>query len=249
MNRTGISWTDFTLNFVTGCEKVSPGCQNCYAEAWARRWGRSFAVKLHPERLREIRKIPPGAKVFADSMSDLFHPAVSRDYLRTVFAAMAERRDVVFQILTKRPENMLSFFRDTKTTIASNMWLGVSVEMALYKGRIDLLTAAFGSTTVEEGAVPFVSFEPLLGDIGKVDFGCYGREPRVKWIIIGGESGPGHRPMKLEWARALVRQAKEQGVAVWMKQLGGPRPGTRLEDLPEDLRLREFPQLMLQVSG
>ena len=257
MNRTGISWTDLTWNPVSGCSKVSPGCQNCYAEAWSKRWGRSFDVTLHPEKLKEVRKIPSGSKVFVNSMSDLFHENVlfPRDqnlpnfelsrpfaFLTGIFMAMETRPDVTFQILTKRPENVLQFWLNLVGKYgaqyieqwAASHWkhilIGTSVEMRFYaEKRIPALRS-----------IPifrrFISFEPLLGDIGTVNLSG------IDWIIIGGESGPHHRPMQIEWARNLVRQAKDQGVAVWMKQLGGLRPGGDLEDFPEDLRIREFPK-------
>lgn len=224
MNKTGISWTDMTWNPVTGCSKVSPGCKNCYAEAWSNRWKRSFEVTLHPEKLKEVKKIPSGSKVFVNSMSDLFHEKVPDPFILSVWKAIESRPDVIFQILTKRPE------RAGNWVIPNNVWLGVSVESELVMDRIDHLRCA-GNLMIER----FISFEPLLGDIGEVDFRL------IDWIIIGGESGPYHRPMNIEWARNLIRQAKEQGVAVWMKQLGGLHPGGELEEFPEDLRLREFP--------
>ncbi len=246
MNKTGISWTDYTWNPVSGCSKVSPGCQNCYAEALAHRWGRSFDVTLHPQKLKDVRKIPSGSKVFVNSMSDLFHENVPFPFIWNVMKAIASRPDVIFQILTKRPERIVKYYSymvnvtgveyggvHPTFAIPNNVWLGVSVEMALYKKRIGIL-AALNQNSIHSGHT-FVSFEPLLGDIGEVDLSG------ISWSIIGGESGPHHRPMNIEWARNLVRQAKEQGVAVWMKQLGGIRPGGNLEDFPEDLRIREFP--------
>lgn len=227
MNKTGISWTELTWNPVSGCSKVSPGCQNCYAEAWSRRWKRSFEVTLHPEKLKEVRKIPAGSKVFVNSMSDLFHDKVPREFILDIFKTIETRPDVIFQILTKRPENAGNWI------IPENVWLGVSVELESFKKRIQQLHCIDPPSITK-----FISFEPLLGDIGKVEFPY-----DVKWIIIGGESGPHHRPMNIEWARNLIRQAKEQAVAVWMKQLGGMRPGGELEDFPNDLRIREFPQL------
>ena len=236
MNKTGISWTDMTWNPVSGCTKVSPGCQNCYAEAWSHRWHRSFDVTLHPEKLQEVRRIKPGTKVFVNSMSDLFHPSVPTEFINRVIRAMETRRDVVFQVLTKRPEQILQ--REDLLPFPDNVWLGVSVEMPLYVERIDKLVQV-SNQGLHDG-VNFVSFEPLLADIGQVKF-KFSVAHGIDWIIIGSESGAHHRPMKLEWARNLVRQAKEQGVAVWMKQLGGLRPGGDLEDFPEDLRIREFP--------
>lgn len=239
MNRTGISWADLTWNPVSGCSKVSPGCQNCYAEyLTVHRFHRSFEVKLKPKRLKDIRTIPPGSKVFVNSMSDLFHEGIHFSFIRDVMDAIHSRPDVVFQILTKRPENIWKFLA-AGHYIPRNAWLGVSVEMRQFARRIYALlkTTSFVSNM---SPVRFVSFEPLIGDIGEIDF-----LGMVQWIIIGGETGPNHRPFNTDWARNLVRQAKEQGVAVWMKQLGGFRPGNSMEELPEDLRIRDFPEVKI----
>jgi protein gp37 len=265
MNETSISWTEwtdgegnvrkgYTWNPVSGCSKVSPGCQNCYAEAWSHRWNRSFEVTLHPDKLDEVKKIPSGAKVFVNSMSDLFHKNVPFTYIWGVMKAIESRPDVIFQILTKRPERVREYFYHMsahpkfgnggdheKYLIPSNVWLGVSVEMRkFYASRVGLLLRLGMLENIHSGKF-FISFEPLLGDIGKKIKFDNGFD-KIDWIIIGGESGPHHRPMKIEWARNLVKQAQEQGVAVWMKQLGGFRPGGNIEDFPEDLRLREFPK-------
>ena len=239
MNKTEISWTDLTWNPVSGCSKVSPGCRNCYAEYFTvHRFHKSFDVQLRPERIKDVRKIPSRAKVFVNSMIDLFHPNVPTEFINRIIEAMESRPDVVFQVLTKRPEE-ISLRHDKLRKFPDNMWLGVSVEMRNYIGRIDDLAATGWKYDLHHG-VKFVSFEPLLGEIGPVKFHFTITEP-IRWIIIGGESGTHHRPMKIEWARNLLRQAKEQGVAVWMKQLGGIRPGGNLDDFPEDLRIREFP--------
>jgi len=239
MNKTGISWTDYSWNPVSGCSKVSEGCKFCYAEAWAKRWHRSFEVTLHPEKLREAKKIPAGSKVFVNSMSDLFHPKVPTWFINDVFEEIEQVPDVVFQILTKRPEEINSR-KNEINPIPGNVWLGVSVEMPQYVERIDELVRT------EHIGIKWVSFEPLLADIGKVKL-KFATAHGIDWIVIGGESGPHHRPMDLEWARNIINQAKEQGVAVWMKQLGGLRPGGELEDFPEDLRIREFPKLKEEV--
>jgi protein gp37 len=245
MNRTGISWTDFTWNPVSGCTKVSEGCKFCYAEAWSRRWHRPFEVTLHPEKLGEVRKIPPGSKVFVNSMSDLFHPKVPPNFTVKVFRAIESRPDVTFQILTKRPELIGAYTSsidsggDFEELLApANAWFGVSVENIHHKDRIAWLRHFKYEWPLLQLSKIFVSFEPLLGGVGKLNL------KGIDWVVIGGESGPHHRPMKLEWARNIVKQAKEQGVAVWMKQLGGMRPGGNLEDFPEDLRIREFPHEM-----
>ena len=232
MNKTGISWTDLTWNPVSGCSKVSPGCQNCYAEALSHRWGRSFEVTLHPEKLKEVKKIPPGSKVFVNSMSDLFHEKVPFSFIDKVMRAIESRPDVIFQVLTKRPERVIDYewpYQNIPPPLPDNLWLGVSVEMAAYWERIDLLRQSAARTK-------FISFEPLIGDIGIIDFSY------ISWAIIGGESGPHHRPMNIEWARNIVKQAQDKNVAIWMKQMGGFRPGGDLEDFPEDLRIRQFPR-------
>ena len=244
MNKTGISWTDLTWNPVSGCNKVSPGCQNCYAEAWSHRWNRSFDVKLHPEKLKEVSKIPSGSKVFVNSMSDLFHEKVPFSFIEGVMNAIKSRPDVIFQVLTKRPERVSRYIgwrgdkysieRHAELFLPDNLWLGVSIEMRLYLSRLDELNYLKHNWEVIPGKT-FISFEPLLGDIGNLNM------RGTDWIIIGGESGPHHRSMNIEWARNLIKQAKHQGIAVWMKQLGGIRPGGNIEDFPEDLRLREFP--------
>ena len=240
MNKTGISWTDFTWNPVSGCNKVSPGCQNCYAEAWSKRWKRSFDVTLHPEKLRQVKKIPSGSKVFVNSMSDLFHEKVPFSFIKDVIDAIKSRPDVIFQVLTKRPERIWDFLHhywidyQNAYWLPSNLWLGVSVEMRQYVKRIDELHDLRNLSAQLSLSPAFISFEPLIRDIGEVNL------RGIDWIIIGGESGPHYRPMNIEWARNLIRQAKEQGVAVWMKQLGGFRPGGDIEDFPEDLRLNKM---------
>ena len=249
MNKTGISWTDLTWNPVSGCSKVSAGCKHCYAEALSKRWGRSFDVTLHPEKLKEVRKIPSGSKVFVNSMSDLFHEKVPFDFIEQVMDAIGTRPDVTFQILTKRPDRLESFLHYHGYVVRGgdhhydyflprNIWIGVSVEMKRFTERINELYYLKYNWDVLPN-VMFISFEPLLGDIGSINLSG------ISWAIIGGESGPHHRPMKIEWARNIVRQAKEQGVAIWMKQLGGFRPGGDISDFPEDLRIREFPKEIL----
>ena len=233
MNKTGISWTDFSWNPVSGCSKVSKGCKFCYSETWAKRWHRSFEVTLHPEKLREVEKIPARSKVFVNSMSDLFHTEIPTAFINQVFEAIRKRPDVIFQILTKRPDE-IRLRANTIDRILDNVWLGLSVEMKKYLARAEILKRADVRTR-------FISFAPLLEDLGDLDLSG------LDWIVIGGESGPHHRLMNIEWARNIINQAKEQGVAVWMKQLGGLRPRGELEDFPEDLRIREFPGVKVEV--
>jgi protein gp37 len=231
-------------------------------------------VMLKPHKLREpLSKAKPWDKpcmVFVNSMSDLFHELIPDDYIAEVFDIMRLAPQHTFQVLTKRPERMremIEWMSDPLSTdIAEdlplpNVWLGVSIENRRFVGRADVLRET-------PAAVRFISAEPLLGPLipdGPVELidtaPTYGRLSwadgmttdenlgldldEIDWLIIGGESGPGHRPMRLEWARDL-RDAcgnvhDEGATAVFVKQLGGARPGTKLEDLPEDLRVREFP--------
>ena len=228
MNKSKITWTDFTWNPVTGCSKKSPGCKNCYAEALYQRFHMSFDVKIHPEKLREVRNLPSGSKVFVNSTSDLFHEDVPFEFIDSVMGSITSRPDITFQVLTKRPERALSYQAYRTISLPGNLWLGVSVEIGLYRERIDILRQIQTRTR-------FISFEPLIGDVGDLNLSG------ISWVIIGGESGPHHRPMNIEWARNIAIQAKAQNVAIWMKQLGGFRPGGNIEDFPEDLRIREFP--------
>ena len=111
MNKTGISWTDYTWNPVSGCTKVSEGCKFCYAEALSRRWNRSFDVTLHPDKLKEVSGLPSGSKVFVNSMSDLFHEKVPFEFIRDVFDEIEKRPDIIFQVLTKRPARVEDYMR------------------------------------------------------------------------------------------------------------------------------------------
>ena len=245
MNKSRIAWTDYTWNPVTGCTKVSEGCKFCYAEKKAtnpfykKAFPNGFNLTLHPERLDRIKsktKYPPGSKVFVNSMSDLFHEDIPIKFIYSCFLEMYRRPDVTFQILTKRPERMIDFFRKTMHPIKKNMWLGVSVESTNHQNRIRMLLDAFNQCQyVDSDFVTFVSFEPLLEDLGQIDL------TGLDWIIVGGESGPNRRPFKLKWAYNLLGQARKQNVKFFFKQTGDLRPGS-LKDVPDDLIVREFPQ-------
>jgi protein gp37 len=245
MNRTGITWTDLTWNPVTGCDKVSPGCRNCYAEALSKRWGRSFEVQHHRDRFNRVAKVPAGSKVFVNSMSDFFHADIPADVTTEIMAKMATRPDVTFQVLTKRPERIaeaLSENADIWEGLRRHTWLGVSVESQLYLERYDVMMEAMADG-VGYAQVCWISAEPLLGplDLTKTQY-------VIDWVVIGGESGPGHRYMNPEWAREILRAANRQKsigppCAVWVKQLGGFWAGTPLEEIPEDLRIRDFPAI------
>lgn len=173
--------------------------------------GQPSALDL-PLRWKEPRKI------FVNSMSDLFHELMPDEYLKQCFEVMERANWHTYQILTKRPERMLQFSRRYRR-IPAHIWLGTSVEMALYKPRIDVLREI-------EVPIRFISFEPLIGPIGQVDL------TGISWAIVGGESGPGHRPIKLEWVREIRDQCISKGVGFFFKQWGGARPtsgGRRLD--------------------
>lgn len=251
---TSIAWTERTWNPVTGCSKVSPGCTHCYAEGIAERFrGTSsfpngFDVTLKPERLEEPLRWRKPAMVFVNSMSDLFHDDVPFTFIRAIFATMGKARQHTFQILTKRPERMQEFFQHPFTgphlpafKPLPNVWLGVSVENHRFLPRIKALRQV-------PAAVRFVSFEPLLDDLWP---NLEGRLYGIDWAIIGGESGPGARPMSLEWVAEILQSCRSTGTAPFVKQLGSVwarRHGLRgkgedPDEWPEWLRVREWPEV------
>jgi protein gp37 len=210
---------------VTGCTKVSPGCKNCYAERLAarlqamgnHRYSNGFAVTLHPDLLELPLRWRQPRQIFVNSMSDLFHEAVPDDYIRRVFQVMAQAHWHVFQILTKRSHRLAELA--PLLPWPSNIWQGVSVENARYTLRVaDLVKVP--------ATVRFLSVEPLLGPIPKLPL------RGIDWVIVGGESGPGHRPMQAEWVHAIRDQCDNAGVAFFFKQWGGrtPKAGGRLLD-------------------
>lgn len=305
---TRIQWTDETWNPTRGCSKVSDGCRNCYAMRQAHRFsgpGQPYEgltrtvpgkgpqwtgkVVTVPEMLTAPFRWRKPRRVFVDSMSDLFHTEVPREFIDRVFAVMALCPQHTFQILTKRPERMADYTQRrympgalndaarlhslaprrymTAPSIEAwplpNVWLGISAEQqGEYECRI-------GSLARTLAAVRFVSAEPLLGPI---DFGLLGACPAdwgvgydavrsyVHWIILGGESGPGARPCRVDWIRDGVRQCSEAGVAAFVKQLGSnacvnvmtdsladvhpvrDRKGGDPAEWPEELMVREFPE-------
>lgn len=266
MNATAIEWTDRTWNPVTGCTKVSPGCDNCYAESIARRFAggkafpNGFDVTLHWDRIEAPLRWRKPARVFVNSMSDLFHDDIPHSFLIDVFATMAATPQHSYQILTKRHGRMRSLlnrgdfrasvwdqFRaitrgamDTWAWPLPNVWLGVSVED---QQRADLRIPALVQTPA---AVRFLSCEPLLGAVDLSRWLTLDPElSRLHWVIVGGESGPGARRMELDWAEEIVEQCQSAlGTAVFVKQLGsahGPHKGGDFDTWPADLQVREYP--------
>ena len=218
MTKTKIEWADRVWNPVTGCTKVSAGCANCYAERIAKRfWGeRPFGeVRCHPERLEDPLKWRKPARVFVNSMSDLFHPSVDKDFIGDVFRVMQKTPHHTYMILTKRPKDMLYWFNLMNAErFLENVWLGVSVEdqEEAYERIPYLLNTP--------AAVRFVSVEPMLGPVNIVRALLSTPKGVINWVICGGESGPGARPMHPDWVRSLRDQCQEAKAPFFFKHWG-----------------------------
>ena len=241
MAASKIEWTDATWNPVTGCNKVSPGCKFCYAERLSKRlkatgmakYRNGFAVTLHPDTLEMPLRWRKPRSIFVNSMSDLFHDEVPDDFIGSVFDVMVRAHWHRYQVLTKRPERVVNL--NAQLPWPTQVWQGVSVENADYAHRIDALR--------ETGAaVKFLSLEPLLGPLPNLDLAG------IDWVIVGGESGPGARPMQPEWARDIRDQCIDTGVPFYFKQWGGvfkKRNGRELDGRTWD----EMPGAMMLKSG
>ncbi|MFJ6619911.1 DUF5131 family protein [Kitasatospora sp. NPDC091335] len=225
-DRTGIEWTEATWNPTTGCDRISAGCDNCYALALARRLkamgslkyqndgdprtsGPGFGLTTHEAALR----IPYGWRsprtVFVNSMSDLFHARVPLDFVQRVFEVMTETPQHTYQILTKRARRLRKVAGSLDWP--PNVWMGVSVENAESLDRIDDLRTV-------PAAVRFLSCEPLLGPLDGLNL------ENIDWVIVGGESGPGHRPMETAWVEDVRDACDEADVPFFFKQWGGSTP-------------------------
>lgn len=299
---TTIEWTEQTWNPTTGCDRISPGCDRCYALTMAKRLkgmgsakyqndgdprtsGPGFALTTHADTLTEPLRWKKPRKVFVNSMSDLFHARVPREFLARVFAVMAATPQHTYQILTKRPERAAriltdlctcgngcvpgTHFRSKMEWAATphsptyvpglehgiyhrsgwplpNVWIGTSIESADYARRADALRET-------PAAVRFISAEPLLGPVPNLDLSD------IDWLIIGGESGPGARPLQIDWVEDLLVNAAESATAPFVKQLGsvwardhyvggrsvaahGDTKGGKPEHWPANLRVREYPE-------
>lgn len=210
-----IEWTEQTWNPTVGCTKISPGCKHCYAETMAKRlnamgtpgYENGFALTLLPERLNDPLRRKKPTVYFVNSMSDLFHDRIPNSFIEQVFAVIEQTPHHTYQILTKRAARMARFFRTR--AVPANAWLGVSVENREYGvPRIDYLRTV-------PARIRFLSVEPLLSDVGELDL----RD--IHWVIVGGESGPKARPMKMKWVESVRVQCQEQDVAFFFKQWGG----------------------------
>lgn len=246
MKNSAINWTDHTANFWWGCFKVSDGCKNCYAEGLSKRygkdiWGPPKTTKREPKLgiWSDIHKWDREAKakgvrrrVFVSSMSDFLedHPMVA-EAREMALDAIEKLQWLDVLILTKRPENAERFLSSWYDDFPPHVWMGASVEnQTVAQDRVYHLNLIPAVTH-------FLSVEPMLEDI----FFGSGLH-HIDWVICGGESGPKSRPFQWDWARSLRDQCRDAGVAFWMKQGGGyPNKREKLEDIPEDLRIRELP--------
>ena len=213
MKYSKIEWTEATWNPTTGCNKVSAGCKNCYAETMAKRlqsmgthgYENGFEFTLMPERLDAPKKVKKPTRFFVNSMSDLFHEEMPFEYLDEIFTVMEETPRHQYQMLTKREEILEKYFSTRK--VPNNVWLGATVESAKTKHRIDVLRKI-------KAKIRFLSVEPLIEATGELNL------ENIHWVIVGGESGPKARPMDPEWAIDVQRQCDDQNVSFFFKQWG-----------------------------
>lgn len=213
MKTTKIEWTDKTWNPITGCTKKSAGCAHCYAEVMAQRlkamrlekYRNGFELTLHEDNLEEPLAWKKAHNIFVCSMSDLFHEDVPFEFVDRIMDTIKRTPQHRYQILTKRSERMNEYFQTREVPL--NVWLGVTVECASSKVRIDNLRNL-------DATVKFLSCEPLIEDLGELNL------TGIDWIIVGGESGSKARPMQLDWVMNIKRQVEQQGAAFFFKQWG-----------------------------
>ena len=225
-DNSAIEWTDATWNPVTGCTKVSAGCDNCYAETFAERfrgvqghpYEQGFDLRFWPDRLDAPLRWKRPRMVFVNSMSDLFHERVPASYIGRVLETMRAAEQHVFQVLTKRPGRMASVMSQLQPDPLDNVWFGTSIESDRYVWRADKVRAT-------PAAVRFLSLEPLLGPLPSLDL------TSIDWVIVGGESGPRHRRLDLGWVRDIRDRCAVEGVAFFFKQVGGRTPKAGGRDL------------------
>jgi len=231
-SKSSIEWTEVTWNPVTGCSKVSQGCKFCYAERMAKRlramgleqYRNGFKLTLAPNVLELPYSWKKPRTVFVNSMSDLFHKDVPLKYIKSVFAVMNSTPQHTYQILTKRSDRLKEIAGELEWT--PNIWMGVSVEDERVVSRIEDLAKT-------PAKVKFLSCEPLIGPVETLNL----RE--IDWVIVGGESGPGARPMKKEWVDSIYKACTKKGIKFFFKQWGRPQFNADQED---PTRLRDHPQ-------
>lgn len=239
MKFTKIQWTDISWNPVTGCDRISKGCDHCYALAMARRLklmgskryqldgddvtsGPGFGVQMHEDLLGIPYRWGGNRMVFVNSMSDLFHAKVSKEFIYKVIEVIRETPQHTYQVLTKRPKRAMRLLADYR--LPDNLWLGVSVERPEYEFRLRMLEQI-------PACVRFVSCEPLLGSLSQVDFS------HMDWVIVGGETGPGARPMMEDWVFEIRDKCQGLNIPFFFKQWGGRERNA----LIEGREWREFP--------
>lgn len=226
-DRSSIEWTTATWNWATGCTKISEGCQNCYMFRLyprLKKMGSSTyqwapdEIHLHEEMLKKPLGWRQPKLVFTNSMSDFFHEKIPFEFLDKVLDIIRQTPRHSYQVLTKRSWRMMKYAEHIGG-FPDNMWCGVSVESSSYKFRIEHLRKV-------DAKVRFLSIEPLIGSVGRLDL------RGIHWVIVGGESGPGYRRLKAEWAREIREQCVREDVSFFFKQIGGPTPksGGRLLD-------------------
>ena len=228
-DKSSIEWTDATWNPVTGCTKITKGCDHCYAERFAERFRGTpghpfesgFSLTLHPDRLGRPLSWKRSKFIFVNSMSDLFHKGVPNSFVDAVFETMEQANWHIFQVLTKRSSRMRQYLRHRykSNSVPKHIWCGVSVEDHKAAARIRHLQESPVTTR-------FLSIEPLLGPVTGLDI------EGIAWVIVGGESGPHCRPMKPEWVRDILQICQENNVPFFFKQWGGrtAKAGGRLLD-------------------
>jgi len=214
MSESAIEWTDSTWNPVTGCTKISPGCENCYAERMSKRlkamgqlnYTNGFELTIHEHMIERPLEWKKPRLIFVNSMSDLFHKDVPDEFIERVFEVMRRAYWHQFQVLTKRSGRMAEL--SPKIAWPENVWMGVSVENSSYRFRIDHLRTIGAK-------IKFLSLEPLLGPIQDINL------ENIDWVIVGGESGPKARPINREWVIDIKEQCKISKVPFFFKQWGG----------------------------
>ena len=251
--RSSIEWTDATWNPVRGCTKISPGCKHCYAETFAERfrgvkghpYEQGFDLRLVPDKLAEPLRWRTPKRVFVNSMSDLFHEEVPDGYIESVADVMVQAHWHTYQVLTKRSTRMRDLLQTKLRFAAANphIWWGTSVEDKKHGvPRIDHLRSA-------PAGVRFLSIEPLLEELGPLKLSG------IHWVIVGGESGPGARPMQRDWVISVRRQCRQQNIPFFFKQWGGVRKskngrildGRTYDEMPIQPIMPRLPLIEAQV--
>ena len=236
MSSSKIEWTESTWNPTTGCTKISSGCANCYAERMAMRlkamgipkYANGFEITLHEDCLSEPYSWKRPKVIFVNSMSDLFHEDIPFSFIEKVFKVMNENPQHIFQVLTKRADLLSDF--GTKLNWSSNIWMGVTVEDIKATSRIDDLRKT-------NAAIKFLSCEPLISDLGKLDL------QMINWVIVGGESGPKSRPIKEDWVLDIFNQCKSADIPFFFKQWGGVNKKKTGKELQGEI-YHELPEII-----